>query len=223
MSNYNNYNSTPHQSSAAWDSDRIYDRIWAEEQLRPQQPETPVNVRYNNERKPKEFKKLKKLGRNAFVIASLLMAWDKVNDSIIDNLRTVDNRIGHEVKLSDSWINGIDNEEVTDIQPIIKEDLTQITIPEEGVIRTQDWTYEKANRNWFESNPDSPTHTSIAVAGEELTFNIDPSDGIIDGSNGRIGVRIENLEKTADGRHTGIKPEVDKDGWVFIDVKPSDQ
>lgn len=217
MSNYNNYNSAPYQSNAAWETEQAYARIWREEQLKNQQ-------NYREERnvaadKYEQKRLLKRdLKRAGFFVMSLVGVYSSARfaeNEILDPSTTVDNRIGYQVKMSDTKIKNLDNSEPWEELKYIKDAPEKITLEKGSHIRTNDWSYKNVPKRERQGS-----HTEIATLKEDLEFEI--PNGAVHGHNGRIGVRIEDLEKTADGRHTGIKPEVDEDGWVFVNIEPEE-
>lgn len=191
----------------------------------------PILQTFESKKIIEKHKKNRRIGKKLFkatakiaTISALTVGAKNIGDSIIDPYTTVDNT-RTEIKAKDFAIDHLDNSDlnINDYHKIQTEEDTSVSISvdKNGVIRSNNWTYEKMNeraKNEAVENGE-PNHTAILQAKEKLTFNITQGE-VLRGSNGRVGVRIENLEKTADGRATGIKVEADKDGWVFVDVTP---
>lgn len=216
MNNYNYSHNQPN-SNAAWETEQAYARIWREEQLQNQQNyQEARNVAADKYEQKRLLKR--DLKRAGFFVMSLIGIYSGARfaeNEILDPGTTVDNRIGYQVKMSDTSLKGLDNEITEDLK-IIEDAPEKITLEKGSHIRTNDWSYKNVPKRERQGN-----HTEIATLKEDLEFKI-PS-GAVYGHNGRIGVRIEDLEKTADGRYTGIKQEVDKDGWIFVNVEPEKQ
>ncbi|MDO4902403.1 MAG: hypothetical protein Q4A21_02485 [bacterium] len=221
----NNFNGYQTNNNANWESQMLYaERVRRQEIERMSSAETLEHKQSKQEKSKKPNNKtLKGLAKLAVVSSALAFGMDKFNEHIIDPGTTINDRIS-QIKADDSGLKRLDNEMLSqeDIDNRATEAPSTITLKKEGVIRSNDWTYAKANQSYFEARPDSPTHTSMLIAEEDLNFNITQGHALKTDSRNRIGLRIENFEKTADGKYTGLKMDADKDGWVFVDL-PEDE
>ncbi|MBS7346196.1 MAG: hypothetical protein KIG14_00590 [Candidatus Sacchiramonaceae bacterium] len=134
---------------------------------------------------------------------------DTVQETI--NPQTVDKR-QTDLKISPTALDGlvdheIDFENYTEIE--LGDKSATITLKNGDVIRTTDRDYIKTN------SIDDNRHTAILEMQEELEFKV---DGKLyqDNETGYVVTNIDNFQQTASGESTGLKDQIDEDGWVAI-------
>lgn len=125
--------------------------------------------------------------------------------------KTIDPAVNREFK--SSTISRLDQSEMNiDNMELITNDGGELILGETGSIRSTFGDYV--------NNPEAAKHTSILQANEEVTFNISKDVYRIK-SNQKYGktayvTKIDNFTHTTDGKETGLRTEVDDDGWVAI-------
>ena len=193
-----------------------------------------TNMNFNRVKKPEQkkytkeqIKRHRKFGAGAlaaviatggFMLGSnkenIIDSVEQTKNSIKSNFQTLDQNT-NEAPIEARSINGLDNKEIDfdNYTKIILDDEVEITLNEGDPVRATDVSH--AGRT-----PDDlgPSHSSVFIAKEDINFTLSDGETIYQNKDGQIVAKIDNFTQTADGLETGLKTDVDKDGWVFVDT-----
>ncbi|MDO4872386.1 MAG: hypothetical protein Q4A27_03120 [bacterium] len=171
-----------------------------------------------NERSPRRKKTLRNIAKLALGATLVGGAIAGYRDYTEKN-STIDDRIS-QVDMHDSSTFDLDTtpDNLDEYQKIADtaENSYQVTLKAGETIRTNNADYRKS----FDPEA-NPTHNAIATTQEDVTFNLNKGE-IYQTPDGEVVARAENFATDAQNRKTGIKTEVDSDGWLKLDVSAKD-
>lgn len=193
-----------------------------------------TNINFNRVKNPEQKKYTKEQIRRhrkygagilATIIATGGFMVGRHEENITNNLETAKNSIAsigktvdynkNEAPIDALSTNGLDNENIdlTNYEKITLGNDIEITLNEGDPVRSTDKSYVGKN-----PEDSGPNHSSIFIAKENINFTIKEGDTIYQNEDGQIVTKIDNFTQTTDGLETGLRTDIDKDGWVFVDT-----